>query len=103
MIITSIDYGMPTYADPEILTFTTGATAVTAAAIPHGTQVQLFATEDCYIAFGAIAPAAAATTHKLPKDVLMPYTIHGPTFIGAKGMINTGTLTITRLTMGGGA
>lgn len=102
MIITSIDYGMPTYADPEILTFSTGATAVTAAAIPHGTQVQLYATEDCYLAFGATAPTAASTTHKLAKDWHMPYTIHGPTFIGVRGAINTGTLTITKLTFGGG-
>ena len=100
--ITTIDYGMPTYADPTIITFTTGAGAATAAAIPHGTTVILHATEDCYLAFGATAPGATSTSHYLNKDFPERFTMHGNTFIGARGAINTGKLRITTLVMGGG-
>lgn len=103
MIVTSIDYGMPTYAAPEIITFSTSGSTATAAAIPHGTTVELFALEDCYIAFGATAPTAASTTHRLAAYEARRYTMRGPTFIAARGMINTGTLAITILAFGGGA
>jgi hypothetical protein len=101
-VITHIDYGMPTYADPEIITFSTAASAATAAAIPHGTTVELHATEDCYLAFGAAAPTAASTTHKLTKDFHLRYTMHGDTFIAARGAINSGALTISILVTAGG-
>jgi hypothetical protein len=101
-VITHIDYGMPTYADPEIINFSTAASTPTADAIPHGTTVELHADEDCYIAFGATAPTAASTSHKLTKDVHLRYTMHGDTYIAARGRINTGYLTITILQTAGG-
>ena len=101
-IITFIDHGMPTYAAPEIINFSTSGSTASADAIPHGTTVQLHATEDCYIAFGATAPTAASTSHYLTKDTHMPYTMHGDTFIAARGVLNTGYLRITILTTAGG-
>lgn len=103
MIVTHIDHGMPTYAAPEIITFSTSGSTATVAAIAHGTTVELFATEDCYLAFGSTAPTAASTTHRLAAMEARRYTMHGPTFIAARGMVNAGTLAITILVNGGGA
>ena len=101
-VITHMDYGMPTIAAPEIINFSTAASTATAAAIPHGTTVQLHATEDCYLAFGPATPTAASTTHYLTKDTHMPYTLHGDQFIAARGVLNTGFLRITILVTAGG-
>lgn len=103
MIITSIDYGMPTEAEPEIINFTTSGSTASAAAIPHGTTVELHTTENCYWGVGASAPTASSTSHFLVKDIPQRYTMHGNMFIGARGEINTGFLRITVLVMGGGA
>ena len=100
--ITSIDHGMPAYGAPEILTFTTSGSVASAAAIPHGTTVELYATEACYVAFGATAPTAASTSHKLPADWPIQRTMHGDTFIGVRGAVAGGTLTISILRVGGG-
>jgi hypothetical protein len=101
-VITHIDYGMPTYEAPEIINFSTSGSTATADAIPHGTTVELHTTENCYFAFGKTAPTAASTSHFLVKDIPQRYTMHGDTYIAARGEINTGYLRITILVTAGG-
>jgi hypothetical protein len=102
-IITHFEYGMLSYEDPIIIPFTTSGSTSTAAAVPHGRTVELYASEDCYIAFGSTAPTAASTTHSLTAKTAIRYTMHGDTYIAARGMINSGTLKISTVVLSGGA
>lgn len=101
-VITNFEYGVPSSVDPEIVNFSTSGSAATAAAIPHGTTVELHATEDCYLAFGVAAPTATVLSHPFPAKTRVRYTMHGDTFIGARGAINPGDLAISIIICAGG-
>lgn len=99
-VITDIEPGVLSTANPVIVTFTTAGSTATAAAIVSGTTVELVANEDCYIAFGA-TPVGASTTHYLPAKTIRRFRLHGSLKIAARGVINSGSLYISTVILAG--
>lgn len=100
-IVTDLEPGVLSTVDPEIVSFTAAGSTSTAAAIPSGTTVELLATEDAFIAFGTSAPTAASTTHYLVAKTYMRVRMHGALFISARGVINSGSLYVSKVILSG--
>ena len=100
-VITDLEPGILSTADPTIISFTTAGSTATGAAIATGTTVELCSTEDCYIAFGTSAPTAASTTHYLVAKTYKRFRLHGALFISARGVINSGSLYISTVVLSG--
>jgi hypothetical protein len=92
--ITYIDPGQISTADPTIIAFNTSTSTPTGSTIASGKTIEVVATENCYIAFGA-SPVAAATTHFLVANTYKRFRLRGDYKIAALGQINSGSLYIS--------
>jgi hypothetical protein len=99
-VITDLEPGILSTADPTIVSFTTSGSTATAAAVPTGTTIELLATEDCYLAFAA-SPTAASTTHYLVAKTYKRFRLHGALKIAARGVLNSGSLYISTVVLSG--
>ncbi len=99
--ITDLEPGMPSTASPTIISFTTSGSTATGAAIASGTTVELMSTEDVYYALGSSAPTAASTTHYLPAKTIKRIRMHGAMYISARGVVNSGSLYISKIILAG--
>ena len=100
-IVTDLEPGVLSTVSPTIVSFTTAGSTATGAAIASGTTVELCSTEDAYVAFGTSAPTAASTTHYLPAKTIRRFRMHGALYIAARGVINSGSLYISKVILAG--